>query len=378
MVFGMNISPATVLTIVILLITSGLLMRPRITALFKARAVKTESPTSPRAEPINIERHRQIFCRWLSGAPRQHSFYDRNKAEADLDIARRFLGADTHSASDPLTLKDDVEREFTNLLQESDSTCLLVLSEFKRAIIDNVATFSVLSSFVVAIVALVNMTLSTSVDFYSSLPASAQLLFSSYDLDREFLMTREFINSAIFGCISCIAGFFLILFLYRTDYSPCQIYNSQQMSTYIAVYLGDLNDNFRQAHGNAHETILEEKDVDEMRRDATLWVTNLQWMAFRAFILERYLGYFLRQIHSVANFYLFAIPIVFVVVIVTTSYAFSAIRLSVADQNLDLYHRIRSILSLRCFFLLASSSSENQCWSYGGMSKRALGRSFVD
>ena len=99
----------------------------------------------------------------------------------------------------------------------------------------------------------------------------------------------------VFGSLSCLAGYFLMWFFYYTEYAQFQRNNGQQMSNFLVEYLASINSNFRQIHTNATQTILEEKDVLEMKHDTALWITNLQWTAFRAFFVEHFLRNMLFQ-----------------------------------------------------------------------------------
>ena len=143
----------------------------------------------------------------------------------------------------------------------------------------------------------------------------------------------------VFGSLSCLAGYFLMWFFYYTEYAQFQRNNGQQMSNFLVEYLASINSNFRQIHTNATQTILEEKDVLEMKHDTALWITNLQWTAFRAFFVEHFLRNMLFQIRRNCSYYLLLIPLCFILAILVTATAFDIRQFNILDLDSNVYQQ---------------------------------------
>jgi hypothetical protein len=293
-------------------------------------------------DSIRIQRNKQFFCTWLRPLSIPHVPYDKEKAEADLKSAKHFFSVDIPTDSNPLNLYDDIDGAFiVNLLKDSDKVCFHVLSEFKKAINGNVIVLSILFSFIVSVVAVANLLLSSSIDFYSiaglagHLPVDVNLLGTKWELN----VPQAFFNKMIFGSLSCLAGYTIMWFFYHTEYAQFQRYNGQQMNNFLVDYLANINSSFRQIHTNATQTILEEKDVNEMKHDTALWITNLQWTAFRAFFIEHFLKNMLFQIRRNSSYYLLLIPLFFILAIFIASYAFQIPQFNVFDFNSEVYRQ---------------------------------------
>jgi hypothetical protein len=293
-------------------------------------------------ESVKIERHKQFFCTWLAPQAIPHVIYEKERAEEALNSAKSFFIADIPIESNALNVYDDIDGAFiVNLLSDSDKACFHVLSEFKKTITGNVIVLAILFSLIVSVVAVANLLFSTSIDIYSysglatHLPYELDLRVTTVNLD----VSKDIFNKMIFGSISCMAGYILMWFYYQTEYAQFQRYNGQQMNNFLVEYLANININFRQIHTNATQTILEEKDVDAMRHDATLWITHLQWMAFRAFFIEQFLKNTLFQVRRNSSYYLFIIPILFILAMLGTAYAFGIHQLNVFDSSSEAYRQ---------------------------------------
>jgi hypothetical protein len=293
-------------------------------------------------DSIRIQRNKQFFCTWLRPLSIPHVPYGKEKAEADLESAKHFFSVDIPTDSNPLNLYDDIDGAFiVNLLKDSDKVCFHVLSEFKKAINGNVIVLSILFSFIVSVVAVANLLLSTSIDFYSllglagRLPLDIELLGTKWELN----LAQDVFNKMIFGSLSCLSGYSIMWFFYHTEYAQFQRYNGQQMNNFLVDYLANINSSFRQIHTNATQTILEEKDVNEMKHDTALWITNLQWTAFRAFFIEHFLKNMLFQIRRNSSYYLLLIPLFFILSIFIASYVFHIPQFNVFDFNSEVYRQ---------------------------------------
>jgi hypothetical protein len=124
---------------------------------------------------------------------------------------------------------------------------------------------------------------------------------------------------------------------YHTEYAQFQRYNGQQMNNFLVDYFARINIDFRQIHTNATETILEERSVDEMKQDTALWITTLQWTAFRAFFIEWYLRNILFQIRRNSSYYLILIPLLFIVAMALAAITLDIRQLNAFDMRADLY-----------------------------------------
>ena len=58
--------------------------------------------------------------------------------------------------------------------------------------------------------------------------------------------------------------------------------------------------------------MVEDTEIEAMKKDSVLWMTNLQWMAFRAFFIEEFLRSVLFQARRNSIYALFLIPAFFI------------------------------------------------------------------
>jgi hypothetical protein len=264
---------------------------------------------------VKIERNKQLFCSWLSPVSTAHVVYDDAQAQADFEKAKQFFSTSISTDTNPQNLYEDIESAFTvSMFKLSDKPCFYVLSQFRKTINANVMILAIVFSAIVSFVAVVNIMLSTSVDFYGALntgeklPLTLNLWIVSLPID----ISRDFFNRFVFGFLSCLVGYCVMWLFYHTEYSQFQRYNGQHLKTYLVDYLSRINNNFRQIQTNAANTMLAEAPVEEMKHDAILWITDLQWMAFRAFYIESYLKNTLFQIRRNSSYYLLLVPLLFI------------------------------------------------------------------
>jgi hypothetical protein len=130
-----------------------------------------------------------------------------------------------------------------------------------------------------------------------------------------------------------------MLFFYHISYEQFQRLNGQQMNNFLVGYLADININFAQIQANATRAVVEDKDIQEIKKDTVLWITNLQWMAFRAFYIEQYLRNILFQIRRNSIYALSLIPIFFIFLILFTSFAFNIKEFNLYDSGASVYHQ---------------------------------------
>jgi hypothetical protein len=267
------------------------------------------------ASSIGIERHRRLVCFWLHPDAQHKGDYDKPEAVADFKKAESFFQADIAPlTANPLNLYDDVHNAFiVNLFKSSDKICFYVLSEFRKAINYNVTILSVIFSLIVSAVAVLNILWSRSVDFYklAGVPQGRWLPPTLAFFGMEF-QTQGVVNLAIFGAASCAIGFGLMWLFYHIAYDQSQRHNGLQLNAFLVRYLADINIQFTKIHTRATQAVVEEHDVEQMKKDAVLWMTNLQWMAFRAFFIEEFLRSVLFQARRNSIYALFLIPAFFI------------------------------------------------------------------
>ena len=241
--------------------------------------------------------------------------YEKPEAKVDFKKAESFFQVDINPlASNPLNLYDDVHNAFiVNLFKGSDKICFYVLSEFRKAINFNVTMLSVIFSLIVSVVAVLNVLWSRSVDFYklAGVPQGRWLPPTLPFFSMEF-QTQAVVNLAIFGAASCAIGFGLMWLFYHIAYDQSQRHNGLQLNAFLVRYLSDINIQFTKIHTRATQAVVEGDDLEEMKSDAVLWMTNLQWMAFRAFFIEEFLRSVLFQARRNSIYALFLIPAFFI------------------------------------------------------------------
>ncbi|MGA7329130.1 MAG: hypothetical protein WBX25_32750 [Rhodomicrobium sp.] len=289
---------------------------------------------------VEIKRHKRLFCTWLAPDFRNDQ-YDKKLAESDFEKAKYFFAADVDINSNPLNLYDDINNAFiVRLFKNSDKTCFYVLSEFRKAITLNVVIISVIFSLIVSTVAVMNILDSNSIDFYGHLElGAAKYVPQSFTLFGSQIETSSVINKLLFGILSCFFGFGLMLFFYHISYEQFQRLNGQQMNNFLVRYLAEVNINFAQIQANATRAVVEDKDLQEIKKDTVLWITNLQWMAFRAFFIEQYLRSIMFQVRRNSIYTLLLIPLFFVILMLITSYLFNIKEFNVFNLGSSVYHQ---------------------------------------
>jgi hypothetical protein len=291
---------------------------------------------------VRIERHKQWFCTWLSPVSAPNMVYDEAQATADFEKARRFFDTSVSTDTNPQNLYEDIESAFiVSMFKDSDKPCFYVLSQFRKTINANVMILSIVFSAIVSFVAVANIMLSTSVDFYGTfslgekLPFTVNLWVVSLPID----IPRDFFNRLVFGVASCFVGYCVMWLFYNTEYTQFQRYNGQHLKTYLVDYLAKINNNFRQIQTNAANTMLAEAPVEEMKRDAVLWITNLRWMAFRAFFIESYLKNILFQIRRNSSYYLLLVPLLFLALLLVVTSLMRLPEFNVLNLESEIYRQ---------------------------------------
>jgi hypothetical protein len=200
---------------------------------------------------------------------------------------------------------------------------------------------AIVFSAIVSLVAVANIMLSTSVDFYGffnlgeKLPPALNLWTVSLPIE----IPRDFFNRLVFGFASCFAGYCVMWLFYNTEYTQFQRYNGQHLRTYLVDYLSKITNNFRQIQTAAANTMLEEASVDKMKHDAVLWITNLRWMAYRTFFIESYLKNILFQIRRNSSYYLLLVPLLFIVLLLVVTSLMHLPQFNVLDLDSEIYRQ---------------------------------------
>jgi hypothetical protein len=276
-----------------------------------------------------VQRNRGLFCTWLAPAPAPRVAYDATAAEADRENVKRFFGARVPVYFNPLNLYEDADGAFiVGLFRNSDRRVFHVLSEFRKTINRNVLWLSILISIVASVVAVANVFLSTTIPFnsYSYLGSLKEYPYPSFSLSGLGFewrpMPREVLDKFVFGVLSCFIGWAIMWLFYHTEYVQFQRNNGQQMSNFLQHYMEGVNSSFKDISRNAQATVAQEREDAEMEQDAVLWVTSLQWTAFRAFYIECYLRNVLFQVHRNSSYYVLFTPLSFIALFLVVAWGF--------------------------------------------------------
>jgi hypothetical protein len=296
---------------------------------------------NPNPANVTIRYNRRLVCFWLAPQIEHKGEYEKPQAERDIGKAERFFTVTVPVESNPLNLYDDVHNAFiVNLFGDSDKTCFHVLTEFRKTINSNVVMLSVVFSLIVSAVAVLNILWSKYVDFYklAGVPQGRWLPPVIAFLGLEF-ETKLVVNTAIFGAATCVAGLGLMWLFYNIAYDQSQRHNGQQMNNFLVRYLSDLNISFAKIHAHATRAVVEEADVDKVKKDTVLWITNLQWMAFRTFFIEEFLRSVIFQVRRNSIYALFLIPAFFIVLMLGVAWLFGVHQFDVFDLESSVYRQ---------------------------------------
>jgi hypothetical protein len=261
---------------------------------------------------VRIDLHRRLICSWLHPELPPIPKYDRRDADEDFEKARLLFEAEVSIEANPLNLYDDIHNAFiVSLFRNSDKACFYVLSEFRKAINANVWALAAVFSLIVSLVAVLNLTASTSIEFYRHLNLSSLGIPSTLTvLDVPIDIPGEF-NKAMFAVISCAFGFGLMWLFYQLAYEQSQRNNGQQLNNFLNQYLNPIGRRFEGIWGAATQAVVGDSEVHEMKRETVLWISNLFWMGSRVFFIEEFLRNILFQIRRNAFYTLLLVPLAF-------------------------------------------------------------------
>jgi hypothetical protein len=287
-------------------------------------------------ESVTIERHPRFACVWIT--PTHVQDVTNDTAEDDFEKAKHLFTAAVPAATNALNLYDDIHNAFiVRLFNQSDNVCFYILSEFRKVINSNVSVLAGICSLIVSLVAVANVTVSSWIDFnhiltLDKVPAIADgFIFLG--------IGGEEINKAIFGLASCTLGFGLMWLFYHMAYDQAQTHNGREMDKLLVGYLADISSNFNKIHGSAMQAVVGDTDVEAMKRQTTLWIATLHWMAFRVFFIEEFLRSILFQVRRNSIYSLFLVPAFFLALMIATAYVFGIHQLDITDINSNIYRQ---------------------------------------
>jgi hypothetical protein len=294
-----------------------------------------------------IFRNSQLLCTWLAPMPAPRVAYDTSAAEADRDKVRHFFSAAVPVYFNPFNLYEDADGAFiVGLFGASDRRVFHVLSEFRKTINRNVLWLAILLSMVASFVALANIFMSAQIPFHRVLGMEGSPYLPA---DLFGAGTNQVFDKFVFGALSCLVAYAVIWLFYRTEYAVFQRNNGQQMSNFLQHYMDGINVSFTSISRNLSDTVAQEREAPEMKHDAALWMSSLQWMAFRVFFIEHYLRNMLFQIHRNSTYFVVFVPLAFFAAIVGMA-AYSGVgQLNVLSLQAELYHQNSFYV---CFVLL--------------------------
>jgi hypothetical protein len=203
----------------------------------------------------------------------------------------------------------------------------LIRTAPRKTINGNVGKLSVLFSIIVFLVVVANATFATSFDFYP--------LYSSFGLEKylpidinsrvsvlgALSIAKDDLNKVTFAAMSCLIGFALMWIFYGRRLEPYQRHNGQYMANYLVQYINIINNHFREARGIAVGVAQGARgSEDQVKADTVLWITNLQWLAFRVFFIEMYLRNILFQIHRNSSYWILFTPPGFALVLLALGF----------------------------------------------------------
>jgi hypothetical protein len=111
------------------------------------------------------------------------------------------------------------------------------------------------------------------------------------------------------------------------------------MNNFLQHYMDGINVAFTSISRNLSDTVAQEREASEMKHDAALWMSSLQWMAFRVFFIECYLRNMLFQIHRNSSYFIIFVPLAFASAIVGIAGYFRMGQLNVLSLDADLYQQ---------------------------------------
>jgi hypothetical protein len=282
---------------------------------------------------VTIDAHSRLACKWIRPTLPE---VEKDNPQEDFEKAKHLFSAEVPIYANPLNLYDDIHNGFiVKLLSGSDKGCFYILSEFRKVINANALVLAVVFSFIVSLVAVANVTISASVDFYHAFNlANVEVISGSLAyLD----INEEQLNKGLFGLVSCGLGYLLMWMFYQMAYDQAQRHNGRELDNLLVSYLSKINARFNSIHGRATHAVVGDANVDEMKKETVLWITILHWMAFRVFFIEEFLRSILFQIRRNSIYALFLVPAFFIILMIATAAIFGVHQLNILDLSSSIY-----------------------------------------
>jgi hypothetical protein len=274
---------------------------------------------------VTIERNARFVCSWIQPKYSLQEAYDRGRAQEDFKNASRLFAFEVPLGSNPLNVYDDIHNAFiVNLLKGSDRPCFHILSQFRKAISDNVVALVLTYTLIVAAVLFFNITSINAIastdatspvppiDFLGRLGGLVDLLPTSWDvpfLDVKLDTAAQF-NWLMFALVTCIGGYAAMWLFYNLFYDQSQTHNGVQMHTFLRDYLAEITNHFSKIIAPAGQAVIRE-GAEEVTRETLVWITDLYWMSIRRQLIMQFLRNILFQIHRNGAFAVFLIPLGF-------------------------------------------------------------------
>src|SRR5690606_7818988 len=115
----------------------------------------------------------------------------------------------------------------------------------------NVLVLAGIFSFIVSLVAVLNMTVSgTAIDFYRILN------LERVDSLKNLGIGVDEANKAIFGLVSCALGWLLMWMYYHMAYDQAQRHNGREMDRLLLGYLANISNRFNRIHAHATQAVV--------------------------------------------------------------------------------------------------------------------------
>jgi len=286
-----------------------------------------------------ISTHGLIF-KWMGvrvGFMRMPEELTDELAQEYAKLAQGFLGAPVPINADPRSLFEDVEGAvIAEQFHESDRGVIYLLNASRKMINANVRRLSVWFSAILSTVLVLNL-----------LYNDGQLLNVHAMLAGAPPIEPATFNSLAFGLATCVGGAVFMWVLYFTEYAPYQRNNTREMANFLTRYMARINDHYRTTVGKAKSvTVGEERDSKRLSEAASLYASNITWLALRVFFIEAYVRNVVYQITRNSSYYLLFVPTVFILVLTVVLSALSALG---GDYVID---PIRRIVELGWVFAL--------------------------
>src|SRR5262245_27011681 len=227
---------------------------------------------------VTIDPQSRFACTWIRPTLPHDTEHHRDEADEDFEKAKNLFSAAVPIDANPLNLYDDIHNAFiVRLFSRSDKGCFYVLSELMRIINSNVLVHAGVFSFIVSVVAVANVTMSASVDFYHGLNLARLAPLSG---SLEFLgVGEDEVNKAIFGVASCALGYVLMWVFYQIAYDQAQRHNGREMDNLLVSYLANINIRFNKIHGSATQAAVGDTVAEERKRKSVPEIDLLHCLA---------------------------------------------------------------------------------------------------